>query len=230
LRHGTITLLASPASSTLTRLVPGQNDLRVIGAGLGRTGTKSLQLALQRLLNAPCYHMTEVFEHRDHIAIWRQQAAADTPNLDAVLDGYAATVDWPGVAFWRELANANPEAPILLSTRTDAETWWTSANSTIFDGVRRGIPGPEFLAMWTRLARRGFVDHLDREPAIAAYERHNAEVRATVDAGRLIEWQPGDGWKPLCDALGVDVPDEQFPHANSTAEFLSRRSEPAGDG
>jgi hypothetical protein len=209
--------------------VAGQSDLRVVGAGLGRTGTKSLQLALATLLDAPCYHMAEVFAHREHIPLWEREARSDPPNLDAILDGYSAIVDWPGAGFWRELAAANPDAVILLSTRRDAETWWRSADNTIFDGLRRGIPPPEFLAMWKQLARRGFTERLEHDPAVAAYERHNADVRATADPGRLVEWQPGDGWQPLCTALGVDVPDQPFPHANSTEEFLSRREQPPAD-
>ena len=34
--------------------------LKVIEAGLGRTGTHSLQLALQQLLGGPYYHLLEV--------------------------------------------------------------------------------------------------------------------------------------------------------------------------
>ena len=57
---------------------------------------------------------------------------------------------------------------------------------------------------------------------MAAYERHNGAVRATVPAARLVEWQPGDGWEPLCSALGAPVPDEPFPQVNSSAEFRGR--------
>ena len=52
-----------------------------------------------------------------------------------------------------------------------------------------------------------------------AYERHNAAVRAAVAPGRLVEWSPGDGWAPLCDALGVAIPDDPFPHLNTRADF-----------
>jgi hypothetical protein len=62
-------------------------------------------------------------------------------------------------------------------------------------------------------------DTSDQAAAIAAYERHNEHVRATAPADRLVEWQPGDGWAPLCEALGVAIPDEPFPHVNTTAEF-----------
>jgi len=52
-----------------------------------------------------------------------------------------------------------------------------------------------------------------------AYEAHNAAVRAEVDPARLVDWQPGDGWEPLCAALGVPVPADPFPHVNTTADF-----------
>jgi len=44
-------------------------------------------------------------------------------------------------------------------------------------------------------------------------------VRAEAPPDRLVDWQPGDGWEPLCAALGVPVPDAPFPHVNTTAEF-----------
>jgi Sulfotransferase domain len=74
-----------------------------------------------------------------------------------------------------------------------------------------------------------------REPraAMAAYERHNARVRREVPSERLVDWQPGDGWEPICDALGVAVPAEPFPHENSGEEFrgnLDGGFEKAGAG
>src|SRR3954447_22822143 len=54
--------------------------LRVVGAGLGRTGTASLKQALERLLGAPCYHMAEVFTHLDHVPVWH--AAIRGENVD----------------------------------------------------------------------------------------------------------------------------------------------------
>ena len=62
----------------------------------------------------------------------------------------------------------------------------------------------------------------DRDACIAAYEAHNAAVRAKVPASRLVEWQAGDGWEPLCKALALPLPQEPFPHKNSTDEFQAR--------
>jgi hypothetical protein len=80
------------------------------------------------------------------------------------------------------------------------------------------MPG-EWTAMVKELFRQFGGATLDKASAVAAYERHNDHVRATAPSDRLVEWHPGDGWAPLCTALGVDIPDEPFPHVNSTEEF-----------
>jgi hypothetical protein len=194
--------------------------LKVVGAGLGRTGTHSLKLALERLLGEPCYHMIEVFAKPDHVGMWHQAALGNMPDWGELFAGYGAAVDWPAAAFWREQSEAYPDALILLSTR-DSAGWWRSCDDTIFEVIRSAddkMP-PEWTAMIKDLFRGFAGDTLDQDSAIAAYERHNADVRATAPPDRLLEWHPGDGWAPLCAALGVDVPDEPFPHVNSTAEF-----------
>ena len=202
-------------------------SLRIVGAGLGRTGTMSLKLALERLLGAPCYHMLEVFEHPEHVPLWHAAARGEPVDWHALFAGYAAAVDWPVCSFWPEVSAAFPEASILLSTRS-AESWWQSASQTIFPTSAK-LTGTPWHAMWMELAERRFTSRLDdRAAAIAAYERHNADVRARAPERRLVEWSAKDGWGPLCRVLGVAVPDEPFPHANSTEDFLGRNVGGAG--
>jgi hypothetical protein len=196
--------------------------LRVVGAGVGRTGTSSLQQALQRLLGAPCYHMVEVFGRPDHVAAWHAGFRGDPVDFDTVFDGFAATVDFPAAGFWAEMAAAYPDALVLLSERASNDAWWKSADATIFEAMRHPAPPP--MAAWAEMAQAmihafGMRDADDEAGARAAYERHNAAVRAGVPAERLLCWKPGDGWEPLCAALGVEVPDEPFPHANTTEDF-----------
>jgi hypothetical protein len=200
--------------------------LRVVGAGLGRTGTASLQLALQQLLDGRCYHMGEVFGRPEDTPVWHAAVKGTSPDWDTFLADFVATVDWPACAFWRELADANPDAVVLLSTRSSADAWWKSAHDTIFQiQSRKPRPDdPDFLASQMAMATDMFVETFtpnwqDETAAKAAYEAHNAAVRAEVDPGRLVEWQPGDGWQPLCAALDVPVPADPFPHVNSTADF-----------
>ncbi|MFB4272338.1 sulfotransferase family protein [Nonomuraea sp. GTA35] len=208
---------------------------RVVGAGFPRTGTTSLKVALERLLGKPCYHMEELFGRPDDAAVWRDACAGAVPDWRRFLAGYAAGVDWPVSWFWRELSAAFPDALVVLSRRESAERWYQSVDRTVLDGARHLMGGgpagrrPPLLAtagpeqggaleeMMRALFGGAFGDPHDRDRVIAAYERHLAEVRATVPAHRLLEWQPADGWQPLCAALGLPIPDEPFPHENATA-------------
>jgi hypothetical protein len=194
--------------------------LRVVGAGCGRTGTLSLKVALEQLLGGPCYHMTEVFSHPEHVASWHVAARGGTPDWQELFQGYRAVVDWPAASFWPELMEAFPDAVVVLSVR-DAEGWWRSASQTIFPASRSA--SGEWRDMVDAIFAARFTSALDdRAACIAAFERHNAEVRRGVPASRLVEWRAAEGWAPLCDALGVPVPSEPFPRANTTEEFLTR--------
>lgn len=199
--------------------------LRVVGAGLGRTGTSTLKVVLEQLLGAPCHHMAEVFQHPEQLE--RLQAAVDGAPLDkwvSVLDSYAAAVDWPMCRWYAELAEANPDAIVLLSVRDSADAWWKSASNTIFPAM--GAHPTDDWGKWAAQLIDGHIgSHVDADVAKAGYERHNAAVRATVPADRLLEWNAQDGWAPLCEALGLPVPDEPFPVTNTTEEFLSRASD-----
>jgi hypothetical protein len=192
--------------------------LRVVGAGVGRTGTTSLKLALERLLGGPCYHMMEVFTHPEHVPAWHAAARGEMPDWQDLMRGYVAAVDWPASAFWPELSRAFPDALIVHSVR-EPDSWWESASQTIFPRTLRA-PHDEWYAMVDEMFRRRFTDALDdRDACIAAFERHNAEVRRTAPRQRLVEWTAADGWAPLCAALGVPVPDEPFPRINTRDDW-----------
>ena len=157
-------------------------------------------------------------------------------DWDISLAGYDTAVDWPVAAFWPELSAANPNAHVLLSSRATPESWWASMEKTIIpdhdDGSAAGCRGDAaHRAMVTELFERRFTPDW-REPAaaMAAYERHNERVRQEVSPERLIDWQPGDGWEPICSALGVPVPAEPFPHVNDSAEFQANMAERVESG
>jgi hypothetical protein len=52
--------------------------------------------------------------------------------------------------------------------------------------------------------------------------RYNAEVQRVVPAERLLVWEAGDGWEPLCDFLGLPVPAASFPRLNDAKQFDRR--------
>jgi hypothetical protein len=197
--------------------------LRVVGAGVGRTGTASLKLALEKLLGAPCYHMLEVFEHPGHSDIWRRAALGEPVDWDALFEGFVAAVDWPAGSFWPELSRHYPNALVLLSLR-DPEDWWKSAHETIFPSILSNNFAPkDWMDMIEALfAKRWGADPRDREGSIKAFNAHNARVIAEVPKERLLVWRAGDGWEPIAKALNLPVPDEPFPRANTREEFQAR--------
>jgi len=214
--------------------------MEVIGAGMGRTGTLSLKAALERLGFAPCYHMLEVIDHPDDIPVWAAAAHGEAVDFQGLFDGYRATMDWPACTFWRELIETFPDAKVVLSLR-DPQRWYESMMTTIYgisNRTRSAPPGavPEHLRqlgqmtghlLWERTFGGRFED---RDHAIAVFERHNEDIRRGVPAGRLLEYAVGQGWEPLCEFLGVPVPDEPFPHLNDAASFQARVDEQTGGG
>ena len=195
--------------------------LRVVGAGLGRTGTNSLKLALERLLGEPCYHMLECVPRPEHVDVWASAYAGTLPDWEQLYAGFGATVDWPSGPFWAPISEAFPDALILLSVR-DPDAWWKSASSTIFLAMAKAIeedPDKPWTQMASRMVTSFSPGWRDESAAKAAFLAHNESVRQSAPADRLLEWQASDGWAPICERLGLAVPDEPFPHVNTTDDF-----------
>jgi hypothetical protein len=199
--------------------------LAVVGSGLGRTGTKSLQTALNRLGLGPCHHMVEVFVHPESVALWIQ-AGVGKPDWDAIFAGYRSMVDYPGAAYWRELAAYYPDAKVLHSVR-DPDRWFDSTQATIFapnGGVDIALSQPDSpMAAFFRSFSGRFADRMhDRALMTDYFRRHTEEVKATIAPERLLVYEVGSGWEPLCEFFGVPVPAEPYPSENSRAEFQAR--------
>jgi uncharacterized protein YndB with AHSA1/START domain len=194
--------------------------LQVVGAGVGRTGTNSLKVALEQLLGGPTHHMYEIFEDPAQIPKWTAAIEGQDVDWNDLTAGYVAQVDWPGASFWPELAAANPDAMVILSVR-DPEDWYRSASNTIFQVFDHAPPemAPWFETVRLMLTER-FCDQLgDKDAMIGAFVRHNDEVRAGVAGERLLEWTPSDGWEPICERLELEVPAEPFPCTNDTNQW-----------
>ena len=202
--------------------------LKIIGAGLGRTGTMSLKFALEQIGFAPCYHMIEVFQRSGDSEKWEAIARGAAPDWSAMFAGIPATVDWPSCHYWRELAKANPDARIILTER-DPEAWYKSISSTIFPQLDTGPNTDPLREAQRRMAHlivieQTFGNRLDRDHVIDVYLRHNEAVKREVPPERLLIYDTPQGWEPLCEFLGVPVPDAPFPKTNTTEEFRKRQA------
>lgn len=197
--------------------------VRVIGAGVGRTGTYSLKLALEQLGFGPCHHMEEVAKApKRQVPLW-SAAARGEPDFAAAYAGFRSAVDWPTAAFWRELADAYPEAKFVLTTRS-SELWCDSYSQTIHALLSRpeaALPEarPWFDMAYSVIARSGFDTGMSRAELIDAFETRNAAVRDSLPPDRLLVYEVKEGWEPLCAFLGTQAPEAPFPRTNNRQEF-----------
>ena len=209
--------------------------MRLIGAGLPRTGTLTQKVALEMLGVGPTYHMVDVLSEMPRIRQW--QAALDgNPDWDTIFAGFGSTVDWPGSYYYRELKAHYPDAKILLSVRS-GESWAKSMIATIssflygdslmhhlsmaraaIDPLWRDYP----LTMQRMWRESGLIPEgceFDADVLARQMERFNAQVQDDFDD--VLVWSPGDGWEPICELLELPVPDAPFPHVNDSASFES---------
>lgn len=211
--------------------------LKVVGAGFGRTGTLSLKNALEKLGFGPCYHMFEVIERPDHIAMWHRLAFEGVIDWDLLFKDFQSTVDWPAAHYWRELADHYPGAKVLLSLRSP-ESWYQSMTDTIYKAMTMPVPEdiPPARRQQMEMVRKIVVEDTfdgrfeDKAHAIEVFNRHNDEVRRTIPPERLLVFDAKQGWEPLCRFLGVPVPDEPFPHLNDTATIQAMMKQMRASG
>lgn len=133
-----------------------------------------------------------------------------------------------------------PDYKVVLTVRDDAEQWYNSVDRTIRQievlnatfalRFMSWLKGTEALKL--RNASYGhfifddergsyYVDTwADRKHCIQKYEHWIDGVKKHVPEDKLLIFNVKEGWKPLCDFLGVDAPDEPFPRSNETANML----------
>ncbi|MAN58317.1 MAG: hypothetical protein CMC08_00600 [Flavobacteriaceae bacterium] len=197
--------------------------LKIIGAGVGRTGTYSLKIAIGQLGFGPCHHMEEVLKNTSvQVPLWAE-ALAGNANWSAIYEGFNSAVDWPTAGFFRELVHEYPNAKFILSERSP-ESWADSFGSTIYKLVEGRANAPEKMHAWLTmvnelLVKSGFPPGLDREGLMNGFIAHNKAVREIIPEERLLVYQVKDGWEPLCNFLGAPIPSEPFPRTNNREEF-----------
>ncbi|RKK06726.1 hypothetical protein BFJ66_g16567 [Fusarium oxysporum f. sp. cepae] len=190
----------------------------VIGAGMSRTGTKSFGEALSILLDGPvhdagvqCNAGPRVVGERwlEALELGATPPSSRTKTQDTKIqyllseltEGYVATVDWPANFMTDELMQLHPDAIVICTTR-DPESWGRSLavlgqvmNNWYFPILVSVLPKIGLHARW----RQGW---------------ENMVRSRNVPQDKLHFYSVGSGWEPLCEILGVDVPNVLFPYRN----------------
>lgn len=214
--------------------------LEVIGAGIGRTGTESLKLALEELGFGKCYHMFELVKNPDGLSEWEKLERGEQADLEKLFEGYGSAVDFPAFFYYEDLLRSFPNAKIILTVR-EPDRWYESAAKTIF----RPVPNLLFLlarifGVFSKKARKfpgiyAFIKRIGHEKLFngkikdpihckAVFNSWNEEVKRSIDADKLLVFEVKQGWEPLCKFLNVPVPEKPFPHSNKGGSFQKNAS------
>ncbi|MEM7105541.1 MAG: sulfotransferase family protein [Bacteroidota bacterium] len=213
-------------------------SLKIIGAGLGRTGTTSLKFALEHLGYTRCYHMIELADDHSRLKYWKKLYKTGQTAYDKLFAGYQAAVDVPACLFYKQLFEAYPKAKVILTVR-DSEDWYASTMKTLFR-LRRTDMKWQRLAwvlrhvFYPRLALMGLSFQFnnkvlwkgkfqgrfeDKAFAIQKYHEHNAAVKHLIPKEQLLVFNIRDGWAPLCSFLNLPIPEIPFPKMNHRDSF-----------
>ena len=204
--------------------------MQVIGAGVGRTGTYSLKLAINELGFGPCHHMEMVVQNMAlQVPLW-SAAGRGRPDWPAIYEGCNSAVDWPTACFFRELIQAYPSAKFVLTHRSP-KSWAESFAATIQKLLAERDQAPPAVQGWLEMANEiitttGFTTSMDVDGLTKAFSAHLDAVKKAIPAHQLLVYEVKDGWEPLCKFLDVPVPEAPFPRTNNREEFweLVKRS------
>lgn len=214
--------------------------MKVICAGIPKTGTKTLAEAL-RILG---YNVHDVFQQFFYDKdLWYKvlNNTATKHDYIATLSDVDAVTDFPGCSLWEQILEAFPDAKVILMVRSSEDEWYESVKYHFqhMTNMNRSILtypllsymfGPlhqEFLQYMSSFvpACLGSVYTWGKETEVlmrTRYRQHNMYVEAACPKEKLLIYNVKEGWEPLCKFLGVDTPKQPFPRKNVKTEIVDQ--------
>ncbi|KAL5349174.1 hypothetical protein ACLOAV_005462 [Pseudogymnoascus australis] len=223
--------------------------MEILALGLPRSGTDSLRTALLALHYPRIWHGFDLPSTRPNdCAIWVPLLKAkvrgdDRPgrefDWDVLLGDCAGVMDMPPGIFAEELLDFYPGAKVVLNRRRDMDAWHRSLNGAAEMVLGSwGVWGLSWwdaeLFWWYRSAvlwmgimgegKGGFKQN-GKEWAEKYYERLEEKLKG--EGREYLDWEVQDGWGPLCEFLGKEVPDEDFPWGNKGGDEFEKNANKA---
>ncbi len=175
---------------------------KILGIGLGRTGTTSLHHALERLGYRSIHYPFPDAILAGHLHL---------------LDGFDAACDTPIAAVFPRLDARYPGSRFIYTVRAvdpwieSARRFWERMPSFL---DRRAMETASRVSMEVYGAPR-----FDERAYRRAHAQHDRRVRAYFEGRErdllTLDITAGDGWDTLCPFLDQPIPGAPFPHANT---------------
>ncbi|KUL83143.1 hypothetical protein ZTR_10997 [Talaromyces verruculosus] len=187
--------------------------------------------------------MSEWAIHPEHTDFWSRAVAAkyeDGPKIpkkewDSILSSYQSGADIPFSEFSFELLEIYPNTKVILTNKSpDAlwkswskaatfsqhPPWYLTALNFLLDPFSRSAESRRRAVMHRLLKNKFGGKPLDEQTVKRVFQEHYDHVRSLVPKESLLEYRIEEGWEPLCEFLGEDVPEgEEFPRGNSSEDF-----------
>lgn len=205
-----------------------QTEIKIVGLGLGRTGTTSLAMALE-ILGYTVVHDDEQTELTDLFDA-EEEEVIDIDELHEILGlrGYNATFKTAGYNWVAD----NPDVKAILTVRDNPDKYvdsWLVAAPFIeilrqkpfcwLNTVEALLPSFEAEFMYETTGGKP-EDFLNREALRQNYEQYVSKVQEAIPSSRLLTFNVKQGWGPLCEYLGQPVPKGiAFPHVHTRAKL-----------
>lgn len=186
-----------------------KTDFKIFGLGLSKTGTSSLEEALN-ILGFPTIHYP--FDLATYNELRRGEYKL------SILQQYRGIVDIPVAPYYAQLDKAYPGSKFILTVR-NIESWLKSAEKHWELMMKWWHNYPEFKKFheFIGAAVYGSIEFNEGRFRFV----YNTHVKNVIDyfSGRdndllVIDICSGEGWKKLCEFLQVPLPEVPFPHAN----------------
>ena len=204
--------------------------MKVICAGLGKTGTNTLTEAPRQL----GFSVYDVEEHITfHLHPWYSiLVEAKEPDFLSMYRDVDAVTDVPASAFYEEILKAFPDAKVILSERDSEDIWLASyiKQTEMLLSMKRDplrvllfALSSSYRKIWKTALRSlqfvfGTPNYNVNESKFLLkkkYREYNERVKAVVPPDQLMIYNVKQGWEPICKFLGKDIPSCQFPHSNA---------------
>ncbi|MDO8336554.1 MAG: sulfotransferase [Candidatus Saccharibacteria bacterium] len=180
---------------------------KVFGIGLNKTGTTTLGRCLKIL-----GYKKHLSHSEDFAKLYYEGRISELINIAKKYDSFE---DWPWPLMYKELAVNFPDAKFILTLRKSDSVWLKSLITHSYklppeENYHEMIYGYKYT-----MGHKKY--HLD------FYNKHNEEVieyfKDQPERLLVLCWENDDGWREICDFLGMKIPSKPFPNVGATKDW-----------